>query len=72
MIPNIIDSPSSKLIYLYLLESDKAKSPEEISDELNMSMLAVLPILKIMRNSNQIKRKGGDTELYCIPDRKEE
>lgn len=72
MIPNDMNGSNSKLIYLYLSESEDPKSPSEISDELNITMLAVLPILRRMKNSGYIERSEEDEDLYRIADETEE
>lgn len=68
MIPNDVNGPNSKLIYLYISESEEPKSPDEISNELDMTMLAVLPIIKRMKNSGHIERSKEDNDLYTTVD----
>lgn len=59
MIPENINSSESKLIFLYIKTQDQVKDVREISDNLNMSMLSVLPITKKLCKSGYLEREGG-------------
>lgn len=65
MIPEDIEGPDSKLIFLYLKTQDEVKDANEISDNLNISMLAVLPITKRLCKSGYLEREDGMKFEIC-------
>lgn len=65
MIPEDIEGPDSKLIFLYLKTQDEVKDASEISDNLNLSMLAVLPITRRLCKSGYIQRENGMKFEIC-------
>ena len=60
MIPEDITGSSTKLVYLYLKNCDEPKNTRELSDDLNMSLLCVYPVIRRMyKNGYVIEKSSG-------------
>lgn len=55
-IPSEINGPNSKLIYLYVRSKDSPASVEELSNNLQMSKLTVLPVVDQLCGSDYLRR----------------
>lgn len=56
MIPDDIDGPNTKLIFLYIKHTEKRTEVDEIADNLNLRKLTVIPIMRRLCDSGYIEK----------------
>lgn len=62
-IPESIQGPNSKLIYLYVASKDSPVPVTELSDNLNLSKLTILPIIRRLSESGYVKKTDDGVDL---------
>ncbi|WP_290818339.1 helix-turn-helix domain-containing protein [Halovivax sp.] len=56
-LPETLDSPQAKLVYLYLTTSDGA-TVDDLADALSMRKLSVLSVLRSLSADGLVEREG--------------
>ena len=63
-IPENLESPRSKLVYLYLTGQESA-TIERIQEDLKMKKIALYAVLQTLTDKGLIERTGSETYSRC-------
>lgn len=63
-IPDSLESPRSKLVYLYLTGRESA-TIERIQTDLKMKKIALYAVLQTLTEKGLIERTGSETYRHC-------
>ena len=57
-IPSTLDSPQSKLVYLYLATVE-AETVEEVRDALGINLISLYPVLNTLTSKGLVQKDGS-------------